>query len=772
MNGVVTHVRAGIRRRRLQSAVVAVIILLASGTITLGLTLLQTSSNPWDKAFDAQSGAHLAVTYDRKHVTQEQLLTTPGLIGATASAGPWPRADGQFKRGTEKWSLNVVGRNDPAGAVEVLQVSAGRWVRGPGEVVVTRSFAELHGISVGDHLTSISSLDKPEFVVVGEAVDIDEGDAETSSQSVWVTEVQARSFSGDYGYRMVYRFTQPPSQQQLRDAVARLRDSLPAGAVSDSVNYLLFRQVFNVTNQILLSFLLAFGVFALIASAATVANLITGIVLASYREIGIMKAVGFTPGQIVTVMVGQMLAPALAGCLVGIPAGTLLSVPLVERAAHGLGLTSQPTFSPLTDLLALVGVVLVVLISAIPPALRAGRLSAVRAISTGIAPDSRRGSRLGRWMQRLGLPRPISLGAGDALRRPLRGVLTGLAILVGVATLVFATGLRESTSSFATGASMTGTVDVIVERAGPYTDSQLMSTLDSQPETQRVVAVASAEAVVPGLSDPVNVSAYRGDSAALRAPLVSGRWFSAPDEALAPRATLDEAHVRLGDTVTVTVNGTPISLRIVGEVFSITNLGHELVMDYSTLAAAAPDSSPQAYLVKLRPGADARSFASRIESVQPDFLAVSVTQDSTFSPIQTFNSVIALVSLVLVVIALAGVFNTMLLNTRERRQDTAILKTLGMTPRQVLVMVASTAGVLGVVGGLLGLPAGVALHRALLTEMGAFIGNDIPELAFNVFNPLGLAALGAAGLAVALLGSLLPARWAARASVAEVLHTE
>ena len=47
-----------------------------------------------------------------------------------------------------------------------------------------------------------------------------------------------------------------------------------------------------------------------------------------------------------------------------------------------------------------------------------------------------------------------------------------------------------------------------------------------------------------------------------------------------------------------------------------------------------------------------------------------------------------------------------------------------------------------------------------------------PESVFTVFSAPGLLLLALAGVAVALLGSLLPARWAARTRVAEVLHSE
>ena len=114
----------------------------------------------------------------------------------------------------------------------------------------------------------------------------------------------------------------------------------------------------------------------------------------------------------------------------------------------------------------------------------------------------------------------------------------------------------------------------------------------------------------------------------------------------------------------------------------------------------------------------------------------------------------------------------MLLNTRERARDTAVLKALGMTPAQVLAMVAAGAVALGIAGGLLGLPAGVAVYRAMMQAAETGLGRHLPESVFVVFSAPGLLLLALAGVAVALLGSLLPARWAARTRVAEVLHSE
>jgi len=772
MSALLTKVFGDLRRRRLQGVVIAFVILLASGTTTLGLTLLQTSSDPWDRAFEVQKGAHLQVYFDRHKVAPEQLATTPGLLAASAAAGPWPAAGVGYELGTHKYRLLTVGRNSPQAGVEVLRLASGRWVQRAGEVVIARSFADFNHVRLGDRFTSLGTLDKPSLVVVGEAVDIDEGAAELSTQFAWVTESQMPLLVPDWGYKMAYRFTRAPNDSELRDKVARLEAALPPGAVQFSLNYLLLKRVFNITNQIVLTFLLAFGVFALLACAATVANLVIGIVIASYREIGILKAIGFTPLQVVGTLVGQMLLPTLAGCILGIPAGIALSIPLVDRAAASLGLPSEPPFAPAMAGLTLLIVTAVVLVAAVVPGFRAGRLTAVGAISLGSAPTSSRRTPAAGWLRRLPLPRPLALGAGDAFARPLRAALTAVAVLVGVATLVFATGLHSSMQHFVDATFGSRTSDVSVQRANAYPDRKVMATLESQPETALIVAAAGGAMTIPSVADPVNVVAYRGDSARLGVPVIRGRWFSGQGEVVAPRATLEEAHLQVGDHFQGLIGGQPIQLRVVGEIFAVNNLGHEVDMDLSTLAQAAPDSVPTYYFVRLKPGSDADAYARRVLATEPDFLDASASQPPSISAIGVLNSVMLVLAAVLALIAVAGVFNTLLLNTRERARDTAVLKALGMTPAQVLAMVATSAVVLGTAGGLLGLPVGVAIHRALMQALASIAGNNMPEGALRVFNAPGLALLALAGVAVALLGALLPARWAARTRVAEVLHSE
>ena len=77
--------------------------------------------------------------------------------------------------------------------------------------------------------------------------------------------------------------------------------------------------------------LLAFSVFGLLAAGLIIANVVSGIVLTSYRDIGVMKAVGYTPGQVVAILLVEILVPATIAALVGVGFGTVASQPTSLR---------------------------------------------------------------------------------------------------------------------------------------------------------------------------------------------------------------------------------------------------------------------------------------------------------------------------------------------------------------------------------------------------------------------------------------------------------
>ncbi|WP_344648549.1 ABC transporter permease [Cryptosporangium japonicum] len=126
----------------------------------------------------------------------------------------------------------------------------------------------------------------------------------------------------------------------------------------------------------------------------------------------------------------------------------------------------------------------------------------------------------------------------------------------------------------------------------------------------------------------------------------------------------------------------------------------------------------------------------------------------------------------LVTVAGLGVLNSVVLDVRDRVHDIGILKALGMTPRQTLLSVLSSVALIGLVGGVIGVPAGVWLHGVLVPAMGHGAGVELPRIVLTVFGPVQLIGIALGGLVLAGAGALLPAGWAAKTRTATALRTE
>jgi putative ABC transport system permease protein len=374
-------------------------------------------------------------------------------------------------------------------------------------------------------------------------------------------------------------------------------------------------------------------------------------------------------------------------------------------------------------------------------------------------------------LARLPLGRPITLGAAQPFSRPGRSVITLLAVLLGVASLTFVLGLQQSLSMVASAIVRSEQVQVDVQRQAS-SDQAISQLIQAQPQTQRFVAERETDVAMTGLGQPVALFTYRGDSSWLGYALIRGRWFHGGGEAVAPTALMTAAHLNLGDEITINLPDRQVSLRLVGEILDQTNDNMLVRADASNLGLNVEANQ---YEVQLKPGTDAAAYARQLMQAASSnaIYAQPIDASGAQSAFLLIDSVLAVLAIVLVAIAAAGVFNTVLLNTREKARDIAILKAIGMTPRQTVVSVLSSVLLLGALGAAAGIPAGIVLHHQILRNMAQIASRtELPTSFYSVFSLAVLGLMLIAGVALALLGGLLPARWAARSRVAPVLHAE
>jgi putative ABC transport system permease protein len=779
-----TQIRAALRRRRAQTAVVLLLCLLASSVSTLALTLLVRSTGPWDAAYSQIDGPHLVFHFDPARVTPAQLRETATLPGVMQVAGPQESAVVPFEAPGQKGRIQVIGRAGPGGAFDRLLVVAGRWPRMPGEIAVTRTSDSSVVITphVGDTIHALNSAGRPAFKVVGEVVDVVphgvELDYSAGVPAAWVLPGQVAPLIDGRdvhpGYVMAYRFSAAATDDEIAHDRQVIEDALPAASESSPpFSWLQARSGSVWLISLMSGIILAFTLFALGGVAVIVASAVAGAVVAGYRDIGMLKALGFTPLQVLLVYLGQMALPAAAAAAVGVVFGSLASRPFLASAASTLDLPTPPIFDLAVDLLVPIAVVVLVVLATLAPALRGARTSAVHALAIGSAPRDGRRSRLGGALTALRAPRAMSLGAADAFARPVRAGLTVVALTVGIATAVFSSSFQATVGAVISDRASLGVAqDLIVQRYPGIGDSDLMRQLTGDQATRLVVATRAMLLDVAGVSAPVQLVGMRGDGDAFGYRAVRGRWFHNPGEAVIGPAVAQAAHVRLGDSlVTRIVGGADLPVRVVGIFNDFNTNGQAVRVDWATLAAAEPGIEPDSYLVKLRPGSNAQAYARRVTALAPHFIQVNVTSFAAIDqPAGLLSGLVFGLAVVLLLISAAGLLNAALLTAKERVHDISILKAVGMEPAQVGLMVVSATGVLCAAGMILGVPLGAWLQLAVWQSILPASAADITFP--SALSPVPLAGALVAAALVALLGASIPARWAVRTPVAAILRAE
>jgi putative ABC transport system permease protein len=819
---VLRAARGGLARRRVQAVVIAVVLLVSTGASVLGLALAVDSNAPFDYAFAAQRGADVTATIDSRAVTPAELAATRRLAQVTAAAGPFPEATvalelggqtgcgnpspGNRCRGAQTLpAMTLVGRASPGGPVDDVVLQSGHWAQQPGQVVL--SSAEVYpngnlppGTGLGTELTATGVAGTPTLTVVGIATSV------TGSADGWVVPAEIARLSpanAPASVQMLYRFRGAGSAAAVRADVSAVTAALPRGAVPAAQSYLTVRQQEASGIGPIAPFLVAFGLTGLVMSALIVINVVGGAVVAGYRRIGILKSIGFTPGQVVTAYAAAALAPAAAGCAAGLVLGNLLAAPLLGSAAnvYGVGSLGVPGWVDAAVAAAMCGLVG---LAAVVPALRAGRLSATAAIAAGRAPRSGRGYAAHRLLGRLRLPRPVTIGLAAPFARPSRSAFMLVVVLLGATAVILTVGLGGSLGRVVYGLSLARTEQVrvgyiggpgglgsgpsgpstagappVAGGGGPLPVGQPMdaatrrvvaAALRAQPGTLHYVAEADEQAMVFGVSGPVPVTAYLGSAGWTGYGMISGRWYSGPGQVDVPAYFLAVTGKAVGDTVTITFAGRPIPVRIVGEIFDNDNNGLAMVTGWPTLASADPGLAAVRYDVGLRPGTSPAAYARQVQAALGQGYAAGVNSNNKGLPLVL--GLIGTLALLLAVAAGLGVLAAVVLQTRERSYQTGVFRAVGMTPRQTIAMVVCSVAGIGLVAGVAAIPAGIALLRYLVPLMGAAAGTGMPPSYLDVYSAGELAGLALAGVVIAVAGALLPAGWAAGSSTSSVLRAE
>lgn len=484
-----------------------------------------------------------------------------------------------------------------------------------------------------------------------------------------------------------------------------------------------------------------------------------------------LSALGLTRNQLVWLAMSRTALSAAGGAVF---AG-ILAVTLSPATPIGLARIAEPEPGVRFDALAILGgaggITLILLLLCALPAWHAarGRTPAVDGLRTRPSPFAGLVARLVRRPSAAVGARMALEGGRGATAAPVRTTLGSIAF--GLAAFTAASTVASSMDHLLGTPRLYGwgwdaQIDPVGER-DPLGPLSKIDEIDA-------IAIGADWAPLEIDGRAVVAMALEGVKGTISPTLLQGRGPLGADEIAIGRSIAQRGDHRIGDMVTVGLQGLPgerpmqiVGICIFPRVDDSSSVGEGAFITNTGMQALYPDAPTPMAFVRFRPGAEASGMVA-IRATFGQENVLGATPPGTVLDFGQVSSMPMILAGVLGALAAAALAHGLATTVRRRRRDLAILRCLGFVRSQVRSAVAWQATIMTVVAFAVAMPVGIATGRWLWTAIahsgGFVVETSVPAVAMFVAVPV--------ALVVANAIATLPARRAARTQPAVVLRSE
>jgi hypothetical protein len=535
----------------------------------------------------------------------------------------------------------------------------------------------------------------------------------------------------------------------------------------------------------------ALAIFAVVLACTAlliVGQAATRLLLQAGSDNPVLAALGMTRRQLTVAGLIEVAVAGAAGAILAagaaIAASPLMPIGAARLAEPAPGISADWLVLPIGA----TAIVVLLLARAAWPAWRLGSSPGIR--EPAAAATGRRA-----WLAGLGLPVTVTAGVRLALEPgqgrtavPVRSALVGTTLSVLAVTAAFTFGaslLNLVHTPRLYGQAWDAAIDLQFQVISPAQAQQRFGT--NPGVTGWTYGDHGIIGVNGQLIPAIGLAPGRGPL--ISPTLLAGRAPRTSHEIVLGTSTLRRLGLQVGQQVTVTVSGQRMPDRIVGSAvfpnfgqgsFTPTDLGEGAE---TTAAVLRPQAVPtgglagyEFVLLRFAPGPGRAAAVTRFRRSMTHFCS-EIQQSTCVELSQRPNGVTnyaridgtpEVLAVLLAALGVAVLGQLVVVSSRRRRHDFAILKALGLLRRQVSEVTAWQVSTLAALALLIGLPLGVAVGRWSWQLFGNGLG--IPADAI-VPVPLVLLMVPAVIL-IANAVALWPGRSAARVSPAQVLRVE
>jgi len=503
----------------------------------------------------------------------------------------------------------------------------------------------------------------------------------------------------------------------------------------------------------------AIGGLAIVIGGVGMMNSQLMSVMERTREIGVLRAVGWSKRRVLW----MILMESISVCLMGGLAGVVIGYAMIYSLSHSTTLWGLNVENIKPQLLqqAITVVLILGLVGGLYPAWRASRLAPVEALRY-------EGGSSGKKLRRL----PIGGMAIQSLWQRLTRTMLTLAVIgltVGAIIAIEAVMLgftEEMTDMFSGEAQIILRQADIADSSLSAIDERVGDKIAALPEVQDIGGIMFTATILPDTGGFLILQGYSPRSFLInRIDIVEGGPLASNHQILLGRSIADAMNKKVGDTIDLS-----------GYRFSVIGI-YESKVSWEEIGGIITLRDAQVFMgrprkvtmiaVRLK---DPNQAIALVEKINRDFPDVHAALAGNFvselPDMQNSSAMTGSISVLAILVGGVGVLNTMLMSVFERTREIGVLRALGWRRRRILGLILREALVLGLLGGLAGI--GVALALAGLLGLIPSFGDMLKP----IWTPEIIARAIIVAMLLGVFGGLYPAFRATRLQPVEALRYE
>lgn len=664
----------------------------------------------------------------------------------------------------------------------------GAKIPGSGTMLIERDGEKISDLKIGSSARVRANGNIFEMPITG--FSFDPAQAPATQDHFIYSYVDKKTYTAITGeaanHRLILRFKNVKTKQDVQTATDNILEYFKsAGITVTSVNILKPNEHPHQWQLNTLLFLEgSIGLLAFLMGAVLVSQLMDAILSQQIRQIGILKAIGATRLQVLTIYILMVLVFGVISGIIAIPLAIASGYGFANLVAYQINFKILTTTLPASLYLYFIGISLLLpILLSLPALLKGTKVSVREAISDyGIKSNGDKT----KIIPTLPVPNSILMALRNTMRRKERMFVTIITMALGVA--IFSTGfnVRESLVVLLSDMKKNMRYDVQVVLKEQIPKEQALSPFKDIKNVSRIESwnggFGVLQSKIISTADGVGIIALPHDTDLLKLKVIKGDWLNSsvePEMVMNQQAMEVFHNPEIGKYHPLNIGGKTVNVKLAGvvEEFGVAKIYIDKGQ-YDTLANPGHLVNTLMFVAENKNFDNIMALKKDIEkAIEPTNMKILYVMSQAervqviYDHLNIILTMITFLALLVLVVGALGMASAMGINIMERTREIGVLRAIGATPKAIYDLFIVEGMMISVSSIALGLLLAWPLSIVASSFFGdLMLGNGV-SLRF-AFSSSGFWITLMTTFVFGWLASRIPARNAIRVSTREALSYE